>query len=87
MIKEPKSDGKIDKNPSQMSRTCKGEEVWYVHGNEGRPLNGSKGERERAALEEVGKGWQHRAHSLPAISRQENFIIKCNVFERVYLSL
>ena len=30
-------------------------EVWYVHGNEGRPLNGSKGERERAALEEVGK--------------------------------
>ena len=30
-------------------------EVWYVHGNEGRPLNGSKGERERSALEEVGK--------------------------------
>ena len=41
-------------------------EVWYVHGNEGRPLNGSKGERERAALEEVGKdgNTEHTAFQL-----------------------
>ena len=79
--KEPIRWKEIDKNPSQMSRTWKGEGSMVCSWKWGKTTEWEQGREGEGSARGGGKGWQHRAHSLPAISRQEGFIIKCNVFE------
>lgn len=68
--------------PGRWSRMCKDEEkLWCVYGNERRPVNQSKGERERTAQEEIGKEGATDHMESSSYIKGLKLYYKCNVFE------
>ena len=79
--KQPIRWKEIDKNPSLRSRMCKGDGSTACSRKWGKTTEWEQGREEEVSTRGGGEGRQHRAPSLPAILREEGFIIKCNVSE------